>query len=36
MTFESDVVPKHWISVVIVPMYNGKGKKIEWKNYRGI
>ena len=36
MAFESGVVPKDWRSVVIVPLYKGKGEKTECKNYRGI
>ena len=36
MTFESGVVPEDWRSVVIVPLYKGKGERTECKNYRGI
>ena len=36
MTFESGVVPEDWRSVVIVPLYKGKGERSECKNYRGI
>ena len=36
MAFESSVVPEYWRSVVIVPLYKGKGERIEYKNYRGI
>ena len=36
MAFESGVVPEEWRSVVIVPLYKGKGERIECKNYRGI
>ena len=36
MEFESSVVPEDWRSVVIVPLYKGKGERTECKNYRGI
>ena len=36
MAFESGVVPEDWKSVVIVPLYNGKGENNECKNYRSI
>ena len=36
MAFENGVVPEHWRSAVIVPLYKGKGKRNECKNYRGI
>ena len=36
MAFESGVVLEDWRSVVIVPLYSGKGERIESKNYRGI
>ena len=36
MAFESGVVPEDWRSVVIVPLYKGKGEKTEYKHYRGI
>ena len=36
MAFECGAVPGDWISVVIVPLYKGKGKRTECKNYRGI
>ena len=36
MTFESGVVPQDWRSAVIVPLYKGKGERIECKNYRVI
>ena len=36
MAFESGVVPEDWRSVVIVPLYKGKGERNECKNYRGI
>ena len=36
MTFESSVVPEDWKSVVIVPLYMGKGKWTKCRNYRGI
>ena len=35
MAFES-VVLEVWRYVVIVPLYKGKGKRTECKNYRGI
>ena len=36
MPFESDVLPDEWRSVVIVPLYKGKGERTECKNYKGI
>ena len=36
MAFESGVVTEGWTSAVIVPLYKGKGKRTECKNYRGI
>ena len=36
MAFESGGVPEGWKSVVIVPLYKGKGERTECKNYRGI
>ena len=33
MAFESCVVPEDWRSVVILPLYKGKGEKTEFKNY---
>ena len=36
MAFESGVVTEDWRSLVIVPLYKGKGERIECKNYRGI
>ena len=36
MAFESDIVPKDWRSAVVVPLYKGKVKRTECKNYRGI
>ena len=36
MTFESGVVPEDWRAEVVVPLYKGKRKKTECKNYRGI
>ena len=29
-------VPEDWRSAVTVPLYKGKGKRTECKNYRGI
>ena len=36
MAFESGVVPEEWRSAVIVPLYKGKGERMECRNYRGI
>ena len=36
MFFENDVVPGNWRSPMTVPLYKGKGKKTECRNYRGI
>ena len=36
MGFEGGVVPGAWRSAEIVPLYKGKGKRNECKNYRGI
>ena len=36
MAFERDAVPEDWKCAVIVPLYKGKGKRSECKNYRGI
>ena len=36
MAFKSGVVPEDWRFAVIIPLYKGKGKKYECKNYRGI
>ena len=33
MSFESDAVPEDWRSVMVVPLYKGKGEKTECKNY---
>ena len=35
MTFENGVA-EDWRSAVIIPLYKGKGKKTDHKNYRGI
>ena len=29
-------MPEEWGSAVIVPLYKGKGKRAEYRNYRGI
>ena len=34
MAFQSGVVSGDWISAVIVPLYKGKGKRTECKNYK--
>ena len=34
--FESGVVPENWRSIMIVPLYKGKGEMTECKHYRGI
>ena len=34
MAFERGVMPEEWRSVVIVPLYQGKGERNECKNYR--
>ena len=31
MAFESVVVPEHWRSAVIIPLYKGKGERNEWR-----
>ena len=36
IAFESGVVSEDWRSVVIVPLYKGKGERTECKDYRGI
>ena len=36
MVFESGVVTESWRSAVTVPLYKGKGERIECKNGRGI
>ena len=36
MAFESSVAAEDWRSTVIVPLYKGKGKRIECKNYRAL
>ena len=36
MAFESGVVSVEWRSVVIVPLYKGKGERTECNNCRGI
>ena len=32
MSFKSGVVPQDWRSAVIVPLYKGKGERVECKN----
>ena len=34
MVFESGAVPEDWRSDAIIPLYKGKGKRTECKNYR--
>ena len=34
MAFKSRVVPENWRSAVIVPLYNSKGERTEYKSYR--
>ena len=36
MIFESFVVPENCRYAAIVPLYKGKGERIECRNYRGI
>ena len=36
MAFETGVVREDWISAVIVPLYKGKGERIEYSNCRYI
>ena len=36
MAFKSRVVPEDWRSAVIIPLYKGKGERIECRNYRSI
>ena len=36
MDFESSSTLEDWISVVIVPLYKGKGERAECSNYRSI
>ena len=36
MAFESGAVLEHWRSAVIFPLFKGKGKVTEFKNYIGI
>ena len=36
MDLEAVIWPENWRSVVIVPLYKGKGERTECKNYRGI
>ena len=36
MAFENGVVSENWRFAVIVPLYKDKGKRIEFRNYRGI
>ena len=35
MAFERGAVPEEWRSTVIFPLYKGKGKRTEFKKYRG-
>ena len=36
MVFESGGVPEDWRSTMIVPLYKGKGERMECSNYRSI
>ena len=36
MTFESSTVLEDWRSAVIVPLYKGKGERMEYRYYRYI
>ena len=36
MAFENGVRIEEWRSVVIAPLYKGKGKRTECKSYKGI
>ena len=36
MAFESGVVLEDWRSAGIIPLYKGKGERIECSNYRSI
>ena len=35
MNFEDGIVPKDWGNAVIVPFYEGKRDRAEWKNQMG-
>ena len=36
MVFEGVTVPEDWKNVVIVPLYKGKGERIECRYYRHV
>ena len=36
MAFQRGFVPEDWSSAVTVPLYEGKGKRTDCNNYRGI
>ena len=36
MAFKSGFVPEDWRSVMIIPLYKGKGERTECKNYKDI
>ena len=36
MAFEGNVASKDWRFAVILPLYKGKGKRTEYKKYKGI
>ena len=36
VALDSGVVPKDWRFAVVVPLYNGKGERTEYANYRGV